>query len=250
MPLNCRSVKTLYLDESGDHSLRIIDPQYPVFVLAGVLVETEYGQKELEQAVSRFKDDLFGRSDFVLRTADICRNRGVFEPLKNRVTRESFYEELNRLMRDLEYQVLACAIDKPRHARRYGSYAFDPYMLSLEVLVERLCYEVSAREGGQIIAEKRNHHLDKQLELAWQKTKESGTSFVSAQDVQEKIRDLRLRSKQDNIAGLQLADLVASPIGRHVIGKKPKEDFRIVESKLRRNWKGDYKGFGLVVLPR
>ena len=49
---------------------------------------------------------------------------------------------------------------------------------------------------------------------------------------------------------LQLADLVASPIGRHLLGKVDKADWRIVERKLRRNHVGEVEGFGLVVLPK
>ena len=29
-------MKVLFLDESGDHNLSVIDPQYPMFVLGGV----------------------------------------------------------------------------------------------------------------------------------------------------------------------------------------------------------------------
>lgn len=32
-------MKVLYLDESGDHSLEVVDPQYPVFVLGGIIAE-------------------------------------------------------------------------------------------------------------------------------------------------------------------------------------------------------------------
>ena len=31
-------MKVLFLDESGDHNLAVIDPQYPLFVLGGVIV--------------------------------------------------------------------------------------------------------------------------------------------------------------------------------------------------------------------
>jgi hypothetical protein len=55
--------------------------------------------------------------------------------------------------------------------------------------------------------------------------------------------------KRDNIAGLQLADLVVSPIGRFVLGKPVHEDFRVIEPKFRRR-QGDYRGAGLVVLPK
>src|SRR5260221_152844 len=34
----------LFLDESGDHSLSKVDPQHPVFVLCGVLMDDSYHQ--------------------------------------------------------------------------------------------------------------------------------------------------------------------------------------------------------------
>jgi len=49
---------------------------------------------------------------------------------------------------------------------------------------------------------------------------------------------------------LQLADLVVSPIGRHVLGKPEREDFSVVRENLRKNSGGEYRGFGLVVLPK
>ena len=64
----------------------------------------------------------------------------------------------------------------------------------------------------------------------------------------EPLFGVALRAKRENIAGLQLADLVVSPIGRFVLGKPVREDFRIVEGKFR--WRGGrYEDEGLVVLP-
>ncbi|HJD61211.1 MAG TPA: hypothetical protein LFV90_03515 [Rickettsia endosymbiont of Columbicola hoogstraali] len=47
-----------------------------------------------------------------------------------------------------------------------------------------------------------------------------------------------------------MADLVVSPIGRYIIGKKVQEDFQIIKQKFRKNDKGVYDGYGLVVLPK
>ena len=61
---------------------------------------------------------------------------------------------------------------------------------------------------------------------------------------------LNLRSKKDNLAGLQLADLVLSPIGRFVLGKDMKQDFEIVKNKFRKSKYNQYLGYGLVILPK
>lgn len=194
---------------------------------------------------------MFGTSDIILHTADISRNRNGFEEMKSPAFRERFYNGINRLMRSLEYMVVACVVHKKELLSRYGLAALDPYLLSLDILVERFCFEVGdKRDGGIIIAECRGPTLDRELELAWLNLKIQGTKYMKAHAVESRIKALTLRQKTDNIAGLQLADLVVTPLGRYVMGKPLKEDFEVIKSKLRRNHRGDYKGYGLVVLPK
>ena len=91
--------------------------------------------------------------------------------------------------------------------------------------------------------------LDRQLDLAWANLSISGTRYVRAVDIRGRISSLSHRDKKDNLAGLQLADLVVSPVGRHIMGKPAREDWRIIEEKFRRRG-GSYLGSGLVCLPR
>jgi len=243
-------MKIMFLDESGDHNLEVIDPQYPMFVLAGVILEQDYAQGELEQKVARFKQDLFARTDLILHTADITRNRNGFENVKDGAFRQRFYTALNTLVESLDFKIVACAIRKDQHLARYGVAALDPYMLSLHVLVERFCFEIGrVSGGGLIVAERRNPTLDHQLELAFLNLKIQGTQYIPAAQVETRIMGLNLRRKTENIAGLQLADLVATPIGRHVMGKPDREDYRIVEAKFRKDRHASHTGYGLVVLP-
>ena len=244
-------MKVLFLDESGDHNLTVIDHQYPMFVLGGVIMDKDYAETELPRQINALKHALFGRTDIILHTADLTRNQNGFERMKERPFREKFYAELNRLMRQVPYMVVACAIRKGEHTSRYGVAALDPYLLSLNVLVERFCFEIgNVAGGGVIVAEKRNPNLDHELEIAWLNLKVKGTPYVPATDIEKRVIGLNLRAKSENIAGLELAYLVVSPIGRHVLGKPDKEDFRIIASKFRHNREGIYEGYGLVVLPK
>lgn len=244
-------MKIMFLDESGDHNLRLIDRQYPLFVLGGVIVDKEYAEGELTQKLSAFKRDLFSNDNLILHTADITRNRNGFERLKEPAFRRVFYDRLNGLMSELQYTVVACAIRKDYHLSRYGVAALDPYLLSLDVLVERFCMEVgSVEEGGLIVAERRDPTLDHELELAWLNLKIQGTRYFQAKQIERRILGLNLRDKKSNLAGLQLADLVVTPIGRKILGKIVKEDYRIVENKFRRSGAGKVEGYGLVVLPK
>ncbi len=244
-------MRVMFLDESGDHNLAVIDPSYPLFVLGGVIVDQRYAEGPLEETLRDFKHRLFGREDLILHTADITRNRNGFEWLKDPTFRERFYRELNALIRGLKFQVVACVIRKNDHLQRYGLAALDPYMLSLDVLVERFCMDIGCVVGGGVIvAERRDPTLDRELDIAWLNLKVQGTWYVQAKAIEERIVGLNLRPKTANIAGLQLADLVVTPIGRKVLGKAIKEDYRVIEEKFRCSRKGRIEGYGLVVLPK
>ncbi len=51
-------MKILFLDESGGHSLTKIDLQYPVFVLAGVIMDSEYHEQVATEVMRRTKTNL------------------------------------------------------------------------------------------------------------------------------------------------------------------------------------------------
>jgi len=228
-------VQYLYLDESGSHDLTRIDPQHPVFVLGGVIVPDEAVVRQIEAALTDLKTRFFGAGDPILHTADIVRNRAGFEPLADRRVRSRFFADLTGLVRQLEFKVVACAILKDRHVQAYGPLAVDPYLLSLGIVVERFCFEIGGGSGqGGIVVEWRGGRLDRELQIAWDAIVTSGTRYVRASTITGRIRSLEVRDKRANDAGLQLADLVLSPLARWVIGKPDRPDTRAVRSKLRR----------------
>ena len=240
-------MKCLFLDESGSHNLSVIDPQYPLFVLAGVILELDYLENVVEPELNAFKRELFGSENLVLHTADLTRNRRGFERLKDSDFRKRFYDELNALMSRWDYQVVACAVRKEEHLQRYGVSALDPYVLSLGVVLEQFYFE---GEGERVVVlERRGHPLDRQLELAWENLKVQGTEHLRGAELARRVSSFELRDKAENLAGLQLADLVVTPIGRHLLGKRTYKDFKIIEEKFRRMGES-YEGAGLTVLPK
>jgi hypothetical protein len=246
-------MKLLFLDESGDHNLAKIDLKYPVFVLGGIIVDRTYARTVMQPRIQQLKLDFFGDPGIILHTNDILRARNGFEDLKDSAFREEFYEALNVMMRELEYQVVACVIDKPRLVAQYGSSADDPYHFSLHVLIERFCKELGeCVDGGMIYAEKRGEPLDHELNLAWERLRSTGggTNYAGSKMIDERICELVVKDKRLNIAGLQLADLVIAPIARKGAWLPVKEDWEIVKSKFRRSTTGKWRGYGLVYLPK
>lgn len=243
--------KILFLDESGDHNLTVIDPQHPIFVLGGVIAEREYALGEMTRKLDAFKMDLFGTTNITLHVADYTRQRNGFERMKERDFCERFYSKLNELIASLDITIVACAILKQQHMDRYGLDAVDPYHLSLNILAERLCFDIGADASkGKIIAEARDSTLNHQLEIAWLNVKVSGTRFMQAVDINNRIDSLVLKTKQDKIAGLEIADAIVTPIARRVLRRNSRIDLDIIKSKMRKNHLGEVMGYGLVILPK
>lgn len=169
----------LFLDESGDHSLSKVDPQHPVFVLCGVLMDDGYHRTTATLALNSFKQDLFGKTDIILHTLDFTRNQSGFEEMKNHEFRARFFDGLRGLIQPLEFKIVACAIKKQEHLSRYGLDAIDPYILSLSILIERFVFECGSKEGT-VVAESRDRTLNNALELAFLDLKIRGTRYLSA----------------------------------------------------------------------
>lgn len=241
----------MYLDESGNHNLGCVDKDYPLFVLGGIIIDQDHAEGELTNRMNTLKLELFGRTDIILHTADIVRNRNGFERLIEPSFRTQFYKGMNELMRDIDYKVVACAVRKQPYQDHSELAAIDPYFLCLHTLTDRLCFEL----GGQsppalIVAEKRRPNLDHELEIAWLDLRIRGTRHMQPKDIDRRIAGLSLKAKSDNLPGLQLADLVVTPIGRSLIGRPIREDYRIIQSKFRKGQDGDFRDHGLVVVPK
>ena len=225
-----------------------------MFVLGGVIIDRAYARNIIAPAMQAFKIKHFGSGDVILHTVEMGKGQGVYSFLADPVKRTSFYADLNTMLDRLVYKVVACVIKKPELVKEYGANAVDPYHYSLEILVERFCLELGAQaDSGFICAEQRNPGLDKALIEAWEevRTNSIGTGYTSSKSIDEQIIGLDLKNKKLNLAGMQLADLVITPIGRHVVGMQAKTNevqWTIVEKKLRRVG-AEYMGKGLIIKP-
>ncbi len=244
-------MKVLFLDEAGDHNLITIDKDYPIFVLGGCILDDEYYQKSVIHSFKAFKKSLFNRSDIILHFRDYARSLGDFKKMRDKSFRDEFYRKLVEYINSLDLALLACVIDKRAHKEKYDLRATDPYILSLEILVEKfVLFLQDTNDVGCIIAESRNNQLDNELNLAFLGLKITGTRFVKAKQISEKITQFVFKKKDENVAGLQIIDSIVSPIGRKSLGYKDYLPFDCIERKFRSNKEGKYLGYGMVILPK
>lgn len=239
----------VYADESGDHSLTSINPQYPMFVLAFCIFEKATYISQVVPSVQRLKFEFWGHDCVILHSHEIRKASGEFNILLNAETRATFTRRVNGLVADAPFTVIAAVVDKQRHVSRYSDPA-NPYEIALTFCMERL--QRWLREKGQadklthIAVERRGRAEDEKLELEFLRIKDGQGSYEGPMP----NLALRFMDKKHNSSGLQLADLVAHPIGRHVISpQQTNRAFELVEPKIRRNAAGRIQGYGLKVFP-
>ncbi|WP_363350069.1 DUF3800 domain-containing protein [Methylocystis echinoides] len=238
----------VYADESGDHSLVSINPQNPVFVLAFCIFEKRVYMETVVPMVQRLKFDFFGHDCLVLHSHEIRKARGEFSILLNANIRTAFVERVNAIMRDAPMTIIAAAIDKQRHVRQYSDPA-NPYGIALTFCMERLqrwlVERGQANSKTHVLVEMRGKSEDAKLELEFRRISD-GHNHVGPMSNLE----IRFMDKKHNSTGLQVADLVAHPIGRHVINPtQPNRAYDLIEPKFRRNSAGHIRGYGLKIFP-
>jgi hypothetical protein len=244
-------MQVMFLDESGDHSLDKIDPQYPMFVLAGCIFDFDYYSKVVEPEANKLKMKYFGRTDVILRSYDIRKQKKDFSFLVDMKKRKAFYADLDVLMHSLDYTIITAAIEKNKLKNQYSTPG-NPYYLCLQFILERSVMYLG-RSGKKMIfrIESRQTHNDEKLAEVYEKFRNRDHQLFKKDEIQSKLVDLSFNQKVQNIIGMQIADLVAYPIGRWVLDKtKENKAFDIVEKKIHKNSKnGQYLNYGLKIFP-
>lgn len=209
---------TVYFDEVGNPTLDPSDKDFPVLALALFICEIDCYVNQIVPRVNALKFKWFGHEGIVLHSRDIRKSQADFGLLTNPAMRLAFMADLSEVMSACDYKLLAVAIRKDEHARRYR-YPADPYDLALTFALERLVsvLEAAHQTDVSIVAEKRGKNEDRQLHLAFQRVVTLGTAYVSAERFQKITFHLRFLPKSMNIVGTQMADLAAYPIARHVL---------------------------------
>ena len=240
----------LFLDESGDHGLGNIDPGFPVFALTGVMISrTEY--ELLRCKMNEIKENYWSTEDVIFHSRDIRKWDKEFVILIDEALRSRFYQDINEVVSQSSYTVIAAAIDKIKHIKRYGKIANDPYELSISFIFERAVFFLDSLSGKnhtlEIIIEKRGKKEDEKLASHCQKIKQRGTFYVNSSRFSFYGFDFDFFDKRQNINGLQLADLIAYPLARYVIDpNRANPSFDMFQDKIYRRGNRRY---GLKIFP-
>lgn len=238
----------VYVDESGDHGLSTVDPEYPVFVLAFcVFQKVDYSRLAVPQ-LQQLKFTYFGHDNVVLHEHEIRKSRGNFNILLRQDTRAAFMRDLNALIADLPFTLVASCIRKRDFIEQRGSSS-NPYHVALEAGLEQvfafLCERGQRDAVTHVVFESRGRREDHELEEEFERIRADSR----AEGLGTALR-MVMASKQSNTCGLQLADLAAHPIGRHLLAPSQRNRaYELLRTKLRRGPDGEIAGQGLISSP-
>lgn len=230
----------VYADESGDHGMAKIDPQFPMFALTFCVMRKDDYIKKIVPAIQRFKFHFWGNDSVVLHEHEIRKSEGPFGILRtDPALRSQFYDQLIAIMQAAPMTIYASVIDKEKHRLKYAT-PWNPYEIALHFCMEQLqMMLVRERQGGKtvhVIFEGRGAKENKELELEFRRIASNQSQWgYRRHDFSRFDFQPVFVAKAANASGLQLADLTARPIAlSHLRPDQPNRAFEIIQPKIGR----------------
>lgn len=214
----------VYIDEVGNHDLKHADdPNERFLSLTGVIVESSHNMSVLQPEMQEIKRSFFQADPdeaIIFHRKELVNKRPPFACLRDHEVEERFNEALLAALRRWDYVVITVVIDKKAHREQYTVWQYHPYHYCLEVILERyVLFLHYGNHRGDVLVESRGGVEDGKLKASYGDHYARGTRNIPPTRWQQRLTssELKLRPKSANIAGLQLADLIAHPSRREVL---------------------------------
>jgi len=214
----------IYIDEVGNPDLESSDnPNHRFLSLTGVIVELSHVESVIHPQMEAIKSRYFRShpdDPVIFHRKEMVNAKHPFGALKDPVVLEKFDRELLELLSTWDYTVITVCLDKKKHKETYTTWRYDPYHYCLAVLLERYVFYLNrANSQGDVMAESRGGKEDMRLKDSFHRLWDRGTEYVDSPQFQRTLtsRQLKVKPKANNIAGLQLCDLVAHPSRNEIL---------------------------------
>lgn len=130
---------------------------------------------------------------------------------------------LGPVLKSLDFGAVAVVVHRADYVADYGVGPIDTslpehaYLMALDFLMERCLFAIDSQFGGgraEVVAESRGPKEDAQLQHEFARLHLEGTSYISASWFRQQLRPgIKFMAKRENNTGLQIADLLARPVG-------------------------------------
>lgn len=229
-------------------------------------MEVPVARDLLEPNLNHIKAELFGHDPdcpLIFHRSDIMGGKGPFQPIREEAEfRTEFDQRILSVFSDTPYVVITALVDKLWMAKQDHWAQTHPYHYLMGILVEKYVQFLERKDAiGDIMPESRQGK-DALLQKAFAELRERGLRYVTKERIISRLRgdNLKFRKKSDNIAGLQLCDLLAHPSHMFVREKMGHDvnrgpfcrlvcDILWVSKYDRSAYNGKIKGYGYKHLP-
>jgi hypothetical protein len=256
----------LYIDEQGTDAMSDLEnPDNRFLSLTGVAMRMEEARDSLNPKFAWIKANVFdhdGDYPLILHRRKIVQRKGPFGVLNDDDKRALFDKALLRTMKVCEYRVITAVIDKLEASKKDKWKEKHPYHYLMQIMTEKFSRFLDRmNDFGDIMPEGRMGKKDTFLQDAYEAVRANGNYYYCPAQIRHRIPsdNLKFRYKPDNIAGQQLADLIAHPSHISILAErgfpvtlgkfaKKVEDI-LVATKYDRSVTGGIKGYGRKFLP-
>lgn len=226
---------TLYLDESETKTLNRTTHRYqdPHFCMAGIIVADD-DILQLTNSLNQFKRIIWG--DVPNPESVIMHQMRILDAEKGRLdstrypeyvrfscnrSRRDFYVRLRRVFAQNNITIVGCCIseDNMRDFYQEGNNKPDQYLIAMQFILENYCHFLCKQNGrGNIIYESRELIGNERLRDRYYHIKLMGSMYMTKTTTEKRLLGIDFIEKNQNVAGLQIADFVPHSFARHFAG--------------------------------
>lgn len=209
----------IYIDETGTHVLKNVenDDNIQYLSLTGIILRQDVHDGAVHTRLEKIKTDLLAHgpsNQVILHRKDIVDKIGPFSALRDPVIEHEFNARFYALVAEAPFMSITVSIDKRKHGKKYRVWQHDPYHYCMECVLERYVMWLERKKFvGDALVESRNPASDKRLKSSYAYFYNNGNNYVSAEVAQRHLttKQLKLATKDKNVSGTQIADLLAHP---------------------------------------
>lgn len=249
----------LFMDESGTKDINDLGEkgEYPIFVLCGCLIDRDCYAKLVEDFLNIKKtfwppDGKFKNRRVCFISSKIRRREGPFGPVFLPEDKKlPFYENINSVITNTNFKIIASIIDKKKHKEKYVTPAI-PYNLAFKFMVERtLMFLAQMNKNATLVIESRSEKDNPELLALYNQFMSRGTGYIQGYELRKHINGLffvpKWDSKGKSYVGVELADLCAYPLGGWYLNRTSNKASEVIMPKVLNYPR--HRGYGLKIFP-
>lgn len=232
----------LFLDETKPNA------HGDYFALGGYAILKEDYENILVPKLQKIKTDLMPDPNLPLHLYDMRKNIKGFEFLSDMNVRNSLFDRIKQLIKDLPINIFVVSINKKKYSNMYHDKINDVYDITLQTILENFVhFLIENNATGSFFVESRNSIENKYLQVCYYRLLTGGTLYIDSNTIMDKLSILSFPLKSDNNLGVQLADFIPVSFIRHMVGSKDYCGlYKIFEDKIYQGYNhnmGDRFGF-------